>query len=85
MNLGVEHVDVAVADLAAGEVDEVQVQVVQGSGRGGKAPVAAALGELDVHLVLHDPHVYERLLALKELTLTHSHSHSVLSIIIVEF
>ena len=63
VHLGVEHVDVAVADLAAGEVDEVKPEIVQRARRGREAPVPPALGELDVHVFLHDPHVHGRVLA----------------------
>jgi hypothetical protein len=63
MYLGVEHVDLTVTDLAAGEVDEVKAEVVQRARRGCEAPVAPALGELDVHVLLHDPHVHGRVLA----------------------
>ena len=63
VHLGVEHVDVAVADLAAGEVDEVKPEIVQRARRGREAPVPPALGELDVHVLLHDPHVHGRVLA----------------------
>ena len=39
--LTVEHVDVAVVDLAAGEVDEVDAEVVQRPKSGGEVPVGA--------------------------------------------
>ena len=48
--LTVEHVDVAIADLAAGEVDEVDTEVVQHPKSGGEVPVALALGELELML-----------------------------------
>ena len=48
--LTVEHVDVAIADLAAGEVDEVDTEVVQRPKSDGEVPVALALGELELML-----------------------------------
>ena len=44
VHLGVEHVDVAVADLAAGEVDEVKPEIVQRARRGREAPVTRPAG-----------------------------------------
>ena len=40
-------------DLAVGEVDEIDAEVVQHPERGGESPVAPTLGELDFDHVLH--------------------------------
>ena len=63
-SLGVEHEDIAVADVAARSVEKIQPEIIHRLRSQEKTVGLLSPGYLDVDFIVNDAHVYERIFGL---------------------